>query len=180
MFQQRDSTWFYTCLQRKEHSSPIPVTSRPTVRSADIGRSLALHRIDIPHRASGESISSSFALCGPASGHPTTISFLFSLQWSALYPSSGCPSTHPSGFEGHGNAAAPFDVRRGAARTWRGPRSFRTRGAGRLYIAPSTSAPSVFSRAFSSKVHDSFSLLRTSLYGLFLVECHSEKRSARR
>lgn len=40
----------------------------------------------------------------PASGHPTTIFFLSSFQWSALYPSSRCLSIHPFGFEGHGDA----------------------------------------------------------------------------
>jgi len=78
---------------------------------------------------------------------------LSSLQWSALYPFSECPSTHPSGFEGHGNAGAASVRQRSSRvvpRTRRDPVRLRL-GVGRLYIAPSRHAFLQYSRARPSR-----------------------------
>lgn len=69
-----------------------------------------------------------------------------------FYPFSWCPSTHPSGFEGHGNVADAVPASCGANLK----RFYSTRtGVGRLYIAPSPSRSlSVFSRAVVSEARN--------------------------
>lgn len=100
----------------KEHSSSIRARNIPHLPFRwHWLLSRAVTHIGSAHRVAHEwRIDLLVIVCAlrPASGHPTTIFFLSSLQWSALYPSSRCLSIHPFGFEGHGNAF----VRRPAVR----------------------------------------------------------------